>query len=56
VSVSWESLCGSLPSHQDEVMAAHTGLPTVAEQDRTHGAGLPAEDRGGDDMTIRQGV
>jgi hypothetical protein len=39
-----------LPQHQDEVMAAHEGRPTIAEQDRTHGAGLPAADMGTDDQ------
>jgi hypothetical protein len=44
---SWAELCGDLPSHQDEVMAAsHPGAPSISEQDRTHGAGMPAEDRG----------
>jgi hypothetical protein len=33
-------------THRQEVMASHEGRPTVAQQDRTHGAGLPAEDRG----------
>ena len=34
------------PRHEDEVMAGYRPSPTIAEQDRTHGAGLPAEDRG----------
>jgi hypothetical protein len=45
----WDELAAGLPVHEDEVMAAHTGLPSIAEQDRTHGAGIPAEDRGEDD-------
>jgi hypothetical protein len=32
--------------HHREVMAAHSGQPTIAEQDRTHGAGLPPVDHG----------
>jgi hypothetical protein len=35
-----------LPSHQDEVMAAHEGRPTRAEQ----AAKLPAVDEGVDDQ------
>ena len=35
-----------LPGHAAEVMAAHGGQPTIAEQDQTHGAGLPAVDHG----------
>jgi hypothetical protein len=33
-------------THEQAIMAAHEGRPTVAVQDKTHGAGLPAEDRG----------
>ncbi len=40
---------GNLPEHQDEVMAAHEGQPSIEVQDATHGAGLPAVDRGHDD-------
>ena len=43
---SFADLCGSLPDHHTEVMASHSGQPTAAEQDRTHGAGRPAEDTG----------
>jgi hypothetical protein len=43
---SWEALCGDLPDHAAEVMASHPGQPTLAEQDRTHGAGMPAADHG----------
>jgi hypothetical protein len=32
--------------HSGEVMAAHQGAPSIAVQDRTHGAGIPAGDRG----------
>ena len=49
MSVSWEDLAAGLPVHQDEVMAAHQGAPSVAVQDVTHGAPAPAEDRGMDD-------
>jgi hypothetical protein len=42
----WAELCGALPDHASEVMAGYRPSPTIAEQDRTHGAGLPAEDRG----------
>ena len=37
--------CG-MSLHQDEVIAALQGQPSIAEQARTHGAGIPAEDRG----------
>jgi hypothetical protein len=47
--VSWADLRGSLPEHQDEIMTAHEGQPTAEVQDRTHGAGKPAVDRGLDD-------
>jgi len=33
-------------THQDEIMAAHQGQPSIAVQSKTHGAGLPAVDRG----------
>ena len=48
----WDALCGDLPSHQDALMDGYGGgQPSVAEQDRTHGApliggGLPAVDNG----------
>jgi hypothetical protein len=45
----WADLCGSLPEHSAEVMAAHQGAPSVAVQSVTHGAGMPAEDRGQSD-------
>ena len=45
-TLNWEDLAGNLPTHQDEVQAAHQGRPTIQEQDHTHSAGLPAEDRG----------
>ena len=35
-----------LPDHDTEVMAAHEGRPTVAEQALTHGAGVPDIDHG----------
>jgi hypothetical protein len=35
-----------LPTHQDELMASHTGAPSIEVQDRTHGAGIPAVDKG----------
>jgi hypothetical protein len=38
-----------LPTHQDELMSAHEGRPTVAEQNVTHGAGIPAVDKGCED-------
>ncbi len=42
----------SLPTHQDEIMASHEGQPTVAEQDRTHGVGLPDIDLGTSPGTV----
>ena len=50
--MSWEGLCGSLPSHQDEIMAAHGGQPSMAVQDRTHGAPLPSVDNGPDPGSV----
>ena len=38
-----------LPDHAAEVMAAHEGRPTVAEQALTHGAGIPDIDHGTSD-------
>jgi hypothetical protein len=35
-----------LPDHDTEVMAAHSGQPSIETQDKTHGAGIPAVDRG----------
>jgi hypothetical protein len=37
-----------LPDHNSEIMAKHEGRPTVAEQDRRNGAGIPALDKGPD--------
>jgi hypothetical protein len=53
---SFDDLAAGLPVHEDELMASHQGQPTVAEQDRTHGAGIPAEDRGTDDRTKYGGM
>jgi hypothetical protein len=38
----------ALPDHHSEVMADHQGAPSIAVQSATHGAPLPAEDRGPD--------
>jgi hypothetical protein len=35
-----------LPTHDIEIMSSHSGLPSVATQDRVNGAGLPSIDRG----------
>jgi hypothetical protein len=32
--------------HGRQVMAHHEGQPSIAVQNATHGAGIPAEDRG----------
>ncbi len=32
--------------HSREVLSAHEGQPSIAVQAATHGAGIPAEDRG----------
>jgi hypothetical protein len=53
VSVSWDDFDG--PRHEDEVMAGYRPSPTVAEQDRTHGAGIPAVDRGQDEGPRKYG-
>ena len=42
----WSALCGALPSHQDALMDGYHPQPTIAEQNSTHGAGMPAVDRG----------
>jgi hypothetical protein len=42
----WAELRGTLPDHSTEVMAGHDGLPSIETQSATHGAPLPAEDRG----------
>ncbi len=49
VPLSWDDVRGGLPEHQAEIMTAHGGQPAPEVQDRTHGAGRPAEDRGLDD-------
>ena len=48
-SAEFEAISPDLPSHETEVMAAHGGQPTIAEQDRTHGAGIPPVDNGQSD-------
>lgn len=50
-SAEFEAISPGLPAHQDEVMAAHQGAPSIAVQDATHGAGLPAADKGQDDRS-----
>ena len=42
----FEAISPGLPSHQDELMAAHQGAPGVAVQNVTHGAPAPAKDLG----------
>ena len=44
---TWDDFPG--PRHEDEVMAAHQGRPTLAVQDETHGAPAPEPDLGMDD-------
>jgi hypothetical protein len=46
---TWEDLAAGLPTHQDEVMAAHEGRPTAEVQNASHGAGTPEPDLGLDD-------
>jgi hypothetical protein len=43
---SFDDLRGALPSHHEELLVGHEGRPTVSTQDRRHGAGKPAPDRG----------
>ena len=46
--MTWNDFPG--PSrHQAELDASHQGQPSLEEQDRTHGAPMPAEDRGSSD-------
>ena len=45
----WRDLAGDLPVHQDELMSAHGGQPTMQVQDITHGAGRPGVDNGTDE-------
>jgi hypothetical protein len=56
MSVSWEDLAAGLPTHGDEIMAAHQGAPSIAWQDEHNGAGLPDVDHGDGDLSIRPGV
>jgi hypothetical protein len=42
----FEAISPGLPAHEAEVMAAHTGEPSMETQARTHGAGLPPVDLG----------
>jgi hypothetical protein len=49
-AADFEAISPDLPSHLAEVMAAHEGQPSMAEQSRTHGAPLPAVDEGTDDQ------
>jgi hypothetical protein len=42
----WAELAGPLPVHDDEVMASHSGQPTVDVQNVTHGAPAPEPDHG----------
>jgi hypothetical protein len=45
----WAELRGQLPDHATEVMSSHGCVPSIAQQSASHGAPLPAEDRGTDD-------
>jgi hypothetical protein len=47
----FEAISPGLPSHAEELMAAHQGQPTMAEQSLTHGAPMPAVDNGTDDQS-----
>jgi hypothetical protein len=47
--LSWEDVRGGLPEHQAEIMASYPGQPTIEQQDRQNGAGLPPVDKGTDD-------
>ena len=40
------AMSSGLLDHSAEVTASHQGQPTIAEQNRTHGAGAPTPDRG----------
>jgi hypothetical protein len=42
----WAELRGALPDHSTEVLSANSGSPSIETQSATHGAPLPAEDRG----------
>jgi hypothetical protein len=48
---TFDEIDPGVPRHHDEVMAGYRPSPTIAEQDRTHGAGIPAVDNGADDRT-----
>ena len=48
-SAEFEAISPGLPSHREELMTGHSGQPSIEEQDRTHGAGLPTPDHGTDD-------
>jgi hypothetical protein len=47
---TWQDFDGS--RHEDEVMAAYSGQPTIAEQSATHGAPLPPADDGPDPGSV----
>jgi hypothetical protein len=49
-SAEFESISPGLPAHQDEVMAAHQGAPSIAVQNATHGAPAPPVDNGTSDQ------
>jgi hypothetical protein len=46
----WADLDDGLPTHDDEMLAAHQGQPSISVQNRTHGAGIPPIDNGEDDQ------
>jgi hypothetical protein len=51
--MSWQDLCGDLPDHAAEVMAAHSSWhPALAGQSATHGAPFPAVDDGPDPGSV----
>jgi hypothetical protein len=41
-----------LPTHQDEIMCAHEGRPTVAVQNKANGAPAPPVDNGPDPGSV----
>jgi hypothetical protein len=54
VSVGWDDLCGSLPSHQDAMAAPYHPSDAVPDGYRP-GAAKPAADDGGNDMSVSFG-
>jgi hypothetical protein len=45
----FEAISPNLPSHQEELLVAHSGQPSTEVQNATHGSPSPQPDHGTDD-------